>query len=104
MNEYEIERAVERLQISAPDVAHYAGFLKNWVDIVNENSDGWPYWKAAGSSAVKLMKLVQDAERGSVAPEADFKKALTPIKSLATRKGLPQPALPEPQPKREMRM
>lgn len=100
MNEYEIDNAVELLTSEAPEVAPYAMYLQHWKNIVNENSDGWPYWAAASKAASKLQtlidkstKIVRGWDRGEHPTEGELRAALTPIKSLATKHKLPQPEL-----------
>lgn len=102
MNEHEIERALELVEERLPDVAPYARFLLDWKDVVNANSDGWPYWKPASRAAHRLMEGVSDAvdslrdSRKSPPSADDLRRALTPIRSFATKHGLPAPTLGEP--------
>lgn len=98
MNEGEIDQMVEFTKYDAPEFAPYAQYLSDWRDIVNENSDGWPYWSAGTGCAEKLMGALQALKNsyrhGEDAPDDSlFRRALTPIKSLATRKNLPAPTL-----------
>jgi hypothetical protein len=98
MNEYEIDEVLERTRRHLPEIWPYAKFLSDWRDVVNGNSDGWPYWKAGSQCAEKLMDMLKEADaalrrgNGTASPEA-FAKTLTPIKSFATRKNLPCPVL-----------
>lgn len=100
MNEYDVQNALRMIEMRRPEYKPYADYLAQWIEIVNDNSDGWPYWKAAGQSAKKLMDLLQivvgSIRRGTsegLPDEQEFKRALAPIKSLATRKNLPAPVL-----------
>lgn len=100
MNEHEIDEAVLIVKEYAPEFLPYAKFLSDWRDIINQNSDGWPYWSAGTRPSGALQELVAKlvdsirGARGTVAPSArEFVKALTPIKSFATRKNLPVPVL-----------
>ena len=98
MNGYEIDEAVERLQHAAPGAWPYAQYLSDWRDTVNDNSDGWSYWRAGSKCAEKLQQAVSravDSLRGAgeMPTRAEFDRALTPIKSFATRRNLPQPNL-----------
>jgi hypothetical protein len=102
MNEPEIERTVEIIDDHAPQFSAYAKYLSDWRDVVNSNSDGWHSWRAGGKSADKLMTLLQRAvdvvamrSRDPMPTEQDFKKSLTPIKSLATKHNLTAPTLDE---------
>jgi hypothetical protein len=88
-NQYEIEELNDRLK--GTDLGPWAATLLGWVEIVNRNSDGWPYWKAGGKAASKLADLLFKAADpwNPVEPTtAELKRALTPMKSLATRNGL----------------
>lgn len=103
MNEGEIDQMVEFTKYDAQEYAPYAQYLSDWRDIVNENSDGWPYWKIGAGAATKLMEALQALQdshrfRGEAPDDAQFRKALTPIKSFATRRGLPSPELQPAQP------
>lgn len=99
MNEYEIDHAAEMIDNRAPEFSKYAKYLSDWRTVVNENSDGWPYWKVGGRAAEGLMGLVQRvtnviAGRGGEMPtEAEFRKAISKIKSAATKHGLNAPVL-----------
>lgn len=95
--EYEIDRAHEIIVDNAPEFAPYSKYLSDWRNIVNANSDGWPYWHAGAKAADKLGNLVKQAAesvyRSEVpAPDADeMKKAMSPIKAAATRHKLTAP-------------
>lgn len=99
MNEGEIDRAIDLLGSHAPDYLPYAVFLGEWRDIVNQNSDGWPYWKAGSRAAGKLMELLDQAVQATFRSGVDypdleaFPKSLTPIKAAATKHGLQRPEL-----------
>lgn len=102
MNEGEIEQMLEFTRYEAPEFAPYARYLSDWMDVVNDNSDGWAYWKAGSGAAGKLMDALQalrDSQRyGGAAPdEAVFKRSLAPIKSCATKHGLTAPTLDDVQ-------
>lgn len=102
MNEGEIDEALDIVGARAQEYLPYVQYLSDWRDVVNQNSDGWPYWKAGAACASKLMDLVKDLMNfiryhyGSTekAPSLKaFQAALTPIKSCATRHKLPVPEL-----------
>jgi hypothetical protein len=79
LNEDDIDFAADR---GVPG----ARVLQAFKNMVNENSDGWPYWRLATNASVALQKLVQSGTADAPA----IAKALVPIKSFCTRKGLPQ--------------
>ena len=85
MNTYEIDEAV-RLAIGRGSALHAraALFLEAFRNQVDENSDGWAYWKPPVVAAKKLMMLVQNP---ATITEATFKAALTPIKAFYTKRG-----------------
>ena len=91
MNEWDIDDAKERFDHwETPNLAKGArvlGALANWT---NENSDGWCYWPKPTRAAVKLMTLLESAERFPVddVSAADLTKALSPIKAFLTRQGV----------------
>ena len=99
MNEYDIDRALEVVRQHAPEFFIYVKYLSDWRDIINQNSDGWAYWSAGTRPASNLEDLIsklmhsisgRNVEEPSV---KEFYKALTPIKSFATRHKLPAPVL-----------
>ena len=106
MNEFDIERAVAQHR-NHPVLGKATATLKAFMDTVNANSDGWPYWSAAPRSAKKLMELIQlgdelamdrlwgDKRTAAEAAitEVALKKALVPIKALCTRHGLAFPRI-----------
>lgn len=102
MNEFEIDEALNIIGQHAPEFLPYAKFLSDWRDIINQNSDGWAYWKAGTRPARNLEDGIQrivDSVRGrgtSVPSTRDLDRALTPIKSFATRHKLPVPTLGAP--------
>lgn len=56
--------------------------IKRLMEITNQISDGWAYWKKPATAAGKLMAVIEDMDNPT---EKDLKKALTPIKSMITR-------------------
>lgn len=102
MNEHDIHNMVSITRNYKPEFFKYALYLDHFKEIINENSDGWAHWSPPLRAAKKLMELLlqtRSAMRGvhnvEFPTHAQFKKALTPIKSFATRKGLPAPTLQE---------
>jgi len=99
MNEHDIDEALIIVGRNAPEFLPYVKFLSDWRDIINQNSDGWAYWKAGTRPASNLedgiQKLMQSIRGHRVSPPSarDFDRALTPIRSFATRHKLPAPLL-----------
>jgi hypothetical protein len=108
MNEGEIDQALYLID-AAPEYRRYVQYLKDWVEIVNHNSDGWAYWRIASRAANRLQdltaQLVEWIRYGGDAPHrlpqpakptlAAFSASLRPIKAFATRQKLPAPMLRE---------
>ncbi len=99
MNEGEIDEALDLVGHHLPEYLPYVRFLSDWRNTVNANSDGWAYWKVGARCASTLMTLVTRVTssirgRGDSLPsKKEFDRALTPIRSCATRHKLPAPAL-----------
>jgi hypothetical protein len=89
MNQYEIESAA-RCNHVCPNVRKGVRLLFNLMQSVNEQSDGWAYWKAPQAAVEKLIALLQTAGNlnygtsGTIS-EADLRKAITPIRAMVTR-------------------
>jgi hypothetical protein len=101
MNEYDVDEILDITQRQFPQFEPYAQFLHDWKETINSNSDGWAYWKAGRGAADKLAGLLDQVKmsmfgRGELPTEAQLRKALTPIRSAATRHNLPVPELREP--------
>nr|WP_250807071.1 hypothetical protein [Neorhizobium tomejilense] len=100
MNTWDIDEMVEIAESDFPEILPFARYLADWRDTVNRNSDGWSSWRAGSSCASKLMELLQQAKDtrrtgGELPPRELFIRALTPIKTLATKRNLPHPELVE---------
>lgn len=89
MNQWDIEYAHSRQHL-CPNVRKGVHVLYRLMQAVNEQSDGWAYWKAPHQAAEKLIDLLQGAGNlnhgttGTIS-DADLRKAITPIKSMVTR-------------------
>jgi len=97
MNEWEIDSKKEQYE-DHPILGPATRLLSDLRDLVNNNSDGWSYWKAGINSAKKLMTLIDDAgkdfgRREGLVTIEQVKKAMTPIKSFCTRHNLKCPEL-----------
>ena len=100
MNTMDIDDAVIRYS-SHPIVGKAARLLRNFADMIDDNSDGWAHWPAAPRACKKLMELIQSQEtRGKgwdftppAVTESELKAAIKPMKSFCTRKGLPSPCM-----------
>lgn len=95
LNEMDVEDSVRRAGMYDMPVAEEgARRLRNFMDWVNENSDGWAYWRKPQAASKKLSTALyvrffgrrDQAPREDITPE-ELKAALTPIKSLLTRHG-----------------
>lgn len=99
LNEWDVENGVHDAAIHSNRMPVYqeaAVRLERFVNWVNQNSDGWPYWRPANRAAVKLQEVVNEQlqaryRTSSTARDdsdpAALKRALTPIKSFLTGQG-----------------
>lgn len=96
MNRYDVEDSAERwARMPHPVLTPASQTLLNLMQAVDSCSDGWPYWTKPSRAASKLQELVSQGNdwyrqqyQHPRAPEptvAQYKKALTPIKSFLTR-------------------
>lgn len=86
MNDYDIMRAVEFYH-AHPVLSRATRTLANLASWTDRNSDGWAYWPKPAKAAEKLMTLIEQ-DKFNPNPdvtEADYKKALTPIKAFCTK-------------------
>lgn len=87
MNEYDIDEA-RQLLATDPVMGPAAKYLYDYKELINENSDGWPYWLAGRKCSDDLASLVDGAmkqarygrEGNYVAPtQAQVDKAIRKI-------------------------
>lgn len=92
MNDHDIHNATTRFPVNS--VKHKAvTILQAHKQVVDENSDGWAYWKPPVQAARKLMELIQGPSTVSELTQAEcLKLALRPIKAFYTK----HPQLPRP--------
>ena len=83
MNDFDIMRAQQQYAYH-PVLGKAVDFLSQFKDQVDQNSDGWAYWRPPVQAASKLMDMIQGKTE---ATEANFKKGLTPIKTFYTKRG-----------------
>lgn len=94
MNEMEINEAASLLR-HKPVYGPAAIYLQDYMYLVNENSDGWPYWSAGSKAADSLSAIVQEGmhllrpwgayrDTKATATEADVKKAVARIKRFVS--------------------
>ena len=94
MNQAEIEWAA-RQSHECPNVRKGVRLLYQLMQAVNDQSDGWAYWQAPSKAADKLIELLKTAgnliygTHGTIT-DADFRKAVTPIRSMVTRQNRTQ--------------
>lgn len=88
MNRGEVEDAYWRFtQLTHhPVLGKAARFLKEFMEEVDNCSDGWPYWRLPSNAAGKLMDMLCPYSKVE-ATEANLKKAMAPIKAFYTRRG-----------------
>ena len=96
MNEHEIDEALKWFRRNSI-AAKAARLLSDYRHIVNENSDGWPYWVAGTKPAEKLQRLIQSQDprgRSLSPPELvmdDLREALKPIHAFCKQRNLRYP-------------
>jgi 2'-5' RNA ligase len=83
MNRWDVEESVEKFK-NHPVLSRATKFLQDFVEETDAHSDGWPYWKLPAHAAAQLQGMIQHPE---YATEANFKKALAPIRAFYTRRG-----------------
>lgn len=94
MNRGEVEDAMHRCA-NDPVLGPVTYFLYNFMEQVNDVSDGWHSWPLPARAASQLMDLIQstgrmqyDPERPSQITVQQIVKAMAPIKAFMTRRGL----------------
>lgn len=93
MNEWDIENALDRHRLH-PALGPATRFLSDFRIEANQHSDGWHSWPLPARAAKQLMTLIQRGnahQRDFRVPDvtmAEVQKALIPIKSFMTRRGL----------------
>lgn len=84
MNQWEIEDLVNRVLSRNDANAKYARYLRDWVRIVNSNSDGWAYWVAGRKAGEKLADLLKITLDNKPVSTGDWNRAIGGIKRVAT--------------------
>lgn len=99
-NHADIDNVVSILEREAHPALPYARYLRDWRDIVDAQSDGWPYWSGGHRAAAPLMELLHGligwngVRAGAVMPSpAEWNRAIGRIRACATRRNLPKPVL-----------
>jgi hypothetical protein len=94
MNRYEIEEARDRFA-DDPILGPVTTFLYEFMEEVNDVSDGWHSWPLPARAASQLMDLIEGAWPSyhgahDVSPVTiqQVAKAMAPIKAFMTRRGL----------------
>lgn len=98
LDESDIQRIGEMVQARSPEHYPFLVFLDDWRRVVNENSDGWSYWKPGRSCASTLMNLIDTLDKAirehkPLPPPVLFTRSLAAIRRFATMKKLPVPEL-----------
>lgn len=103
MNEWEIEEAADRYR-NHPVLGPATKTLLSLVEVVNRNSDGWPYWRLPSGAAAQVMAMIErdgtaryrfDETRADATAE-ELRRAYAPLKAFRTKTGLQFP-LHEPE-------
>lgn len=103
LNEHDVADAVRYIENpwrddpERPNLKRAVKTLEALVEWTNANSDGWPYWQAPSRAANKLQGIIDtyvlslQGRTGYAADisEGELKRALTPIKSFLTKRGVP---------------
>lgn len=96
MNEYDLEVAYNRFwEGNTPNRFHLVLVvhrLRQWAD---ENSDGWAHWPKPGRAASIAMSHIEsrtnrenDQQEREDITDAEFRRALAPIKAFLTRQNV----------------
>jgi len=89
MNQSDIEIMASNSH-ACPNVRKGVAILHTLMESVNAQSDGWAYWSAPSKAATRLMDLLRTAgniqhdTHGTIS-EQELRKAVSPIRSMATR-------------------
>ena len=87
MNRWDIEEAIDRHQ-SYTVRWKAARVIKHLADQADQVSDGWVYWPKPSRAAAKMAEIARHPGYGPLdATEADYRKALGPIKAFYTKWG-----------------
>lgn len=101
-NDYDIAQAVQRFALH-PVLNKAARMLAAVAHDADCNSDGWHSWPKPARACKALMTLLEAGRNNAVVSDADYRKALAPIKAFYTRMrglrnystGKGYPAMPE---------
>lgn len=95
MNDHDIQDAVFRFGLCAPNRAHVARVVRNLSMWANENSDGWAYWPKPARAAAKAMEQIQSTtsmenvlQEQKDLTRAEALTAVRPIRAFLTRQGV----------------
>lgn len=90
-NEGDIACAVERTSgLSVESRRRQAArLLSAFKDVVNANSDGWPYWQLASKASTGLIVILENKDEEPT--ERAFNAAVGRVKALCTKYKLPFP-------------
>ena len=92
MNEYDLQEAIFRFGLCAPNRAHVAQVVRNLAVWADACSDGWTYWHAPRRAAQKAMEQIQStttvenvAQEQRDLTDRQVRAVLAPIKAFCTR-------------------
>ena len=92
MNDYDIAIAEQRVKPGTVK-AMALQILKDHMEVINSNSDGWAYWSAPTKAAKRLMELIQGPNTVSELTASQcLKTAVKPLRAFYTK----HPELPRP--------
>lgn len=83
MNQNEIEWMAQQSH-ECPNVSKGVNLLLRLMQAVNQQSDGWAYFRAPAKAAQKLIDLLKTAGTCGTISAADLRKAITPIRTMVT--------------------
>ena len=92
LNEDDLQEAIFRFGLCAPNRAHVARVVRNLASWANENSDGWAYWPAPRRAAANAISEIHAythvemvAQEQKDISDRQVRTLLVPIKSFCTK-------------------
>lgn len=92
IHEDDLQEAIWRFGLCAPNRAHVARVLRNLADWTNSHSDGWAYWPAPRQAAQGAMSEIHAYTSVEIVAleqrdltDRQVRSVLAPIKAFCTR-------------------